>query len=228
MKTIASSGLAVSSIKTARFISLLQMYLFGAGIVLIAAFLFAAQVLAQEEDPANTPISGIDTALDTTAIAESIVTPESLPPTLLETPADARPPASSLAGEVGRARPPETKELADNTDNTADETVTDEDLEIKDAAILPDSPLYGIKRFGRGLRKALTFNKGKKIGLEIRYANQELADAQQLVEEKGDSAENYAKVAEAVGRVEESFVKVNEVAAKVTDDAQAGEVVQAI
>lgn len=91
-----------------------------------------------------------------------------------------------------------------------DETVSYQDLEAKVPAILPDSALYSFKRFGRGLRKAFTFNSVKKIELEIHYANQELADAQQLLNEKQNKAGVEDKVIKSVKKFEETLQNVRE------------------
>ena len=212
MKIVARSGSAVSSVKTARFISLFQMYLFGAGIVLIAAFLFAQTAKAQEAATPESPVPAAEPAPGEAEPAPGeVVAPEPVP---VPTPA-----------------PVEPAPVEATDDAAADEVVTHEDLGVKEADVLPDNPLYGVKRFGRGLRKAFTFNKAKKIKLEIKYANQELVDAQRLVEEKGDDPESYEKVAEAVDRMEDALSTVKERASEIAsagDEAQAGEVVQEV
>lgn len=70
---------------------------------------------------------------------------------------------------------------------TSEEALLDQavDLGAKDARVLQDSPWYGLKRFGRTFREAITLDPKKYTELKFHHANQELADMKQLVVEKG-------------------------------------------
>lgn len=52
-----------------------------------------------------------------------------------------------------------------------DESITAEDLGVKDPAILPDSPFCVFKDFWRGVQIA-TFNKVKEANLRLQHANE--------------------------------------------------------
>lgn len=88
-----------------------------------------------------------------------------------------------------------------------DEVVTEADLGVEEATILPDNKvLYGFKRFGRGLKRAFTFDKEKKAELEIEHANQELVDLKRLHDIRGDEAADV--VIDGMRRVEDRIENV--------------------
>ena len=92
----------------------------------------------------------------------------------------------------------------------SDEQVTHEDLEVKDAQVLPDSPLYKFKRFGRGLKEAFTFDPVKKAGVRLQNANQELFDGQKLLgQSEGDDNKTEAAL-DAIGRFEKKITTISE------------------
>ncbi|MDO8425845.1 MAG: DUF5667 domain-containing protein [bacterium] len=62
--------------------------------------------------------------------------------------------------------------------------VSTADLGATESRVLQDSPFYALKRFGRAVRKAVTRDPVKEAELRLRYANQELADAQRLADTK--------------------------------------------
>lgn len=104
-------------------------------------------------------------------------------------------------------------------DAVLDQQVLDEDFGLEEARVLPDNKvLYGFKRFGRGVKKAFTFDKTKKAKLEIEYANREIVDHRRLYEQRGDEVadivikgfdkadknlKNVAKRAEDLGKASE-------------------------
>ncbi len=63
-----------------------------------------------------------------------------------------------------------------------DTEVTAESLNIKDPEILPDSPFYFLKEWGRNIRSFLTFNNVEKLELKNRFANENLLELKKLVE----------------------------------------------
>ncbi len=91
-----------------------------------------------------------------------------------------------------------------------DEQVSAEDLGVEEARILPDNPLYAFKRFARGVREAVTFNPIKKAELRLRYANEELADAQKLLDEKFEDEDAVRAATKAVERFERRIEKISD------------------
>ena len=57
-----------------------------------------------------------------------------------------------------------------------DESVSAEGLGVKEPTLLPDSPFYFLKNWGRGIRSFFTIGKVKKAELESRYANERLIE----------------------------------------------------
>ncbi|MFH1820330.1 MAG: DUF5667 domain-containing protein [Candidatus Nealsonbacteria bacterium] len=94
-----------------------------------------------------------------------------------------------------------------------DEEVSAQDLESIDPTILPDSPFYFFKTWGREIRSLITFDPVKKAELRERFSNEKLLELKKMVEEKRsanaiDSAtENYEnevrKVKETVEGIKE-------------------------
>ncbi len=54
----------------------------------------------------------------------------------------------------------------------------------KDVGILPTSPFYFLKEWGRGIRKFFTFDQVKKAELELKYADEKLIETAKVVNEK--------------------------------------------
>ena len=69
-----------------------------------------------------------------------------------------------------------------------DEKVTAKDFNAEEPTILPDSPFYFFKEFGRGIQSLLTFDQIKKTELKVKFANEKLIEVKKLVEGKKDSA----------------------------------------
>ncbi len=85
-----------------------------------------------------------------------------------------------------------------------DEEVSTEDLDVKEPKLLPDSPFYFLKNWGRGILSFFTFNKVKKAELKAKFANEKLIEIKKMVEEKKSTQavkkglENYQKEVEKV------------------------------
>lgn len=94
----------------------------------------------------------------------------------------------------------------ESADAVRDELVTEEDLGAEHAFILPDSPLYALKRIGRDVRRVFIFDDAKKVEQEIKDANQELADLNRLLDEKGEEVSD--AVLRGFERVEEHFESI--------------------
>lgn len=98
-----------------------------------------------------------------------------------------------------------------------DESTTRQEIEIAQASlpdpgILPDSPLYFLKRLAEGIREALTFDNGKKAALHLEFAKMRLSEAKTL----SDGAKND----EAVKTVREFSSEIEKAA---NDNAAAGQ-----
>ncbi|MFC1756665.1 DUF333 domain-containing protein [Patescibacteria group bacterium] len=91
--------------------------------------------------------------------------------------------------------------------------ITPEDLGVIDPKLLPDSPLYFLKEWGRGLGNFLTFNPVKKVERQLRHANEKLIEARKLAEKKENeeiatrAMENYQNI---IGKVEGRIEQIRE------------------
>lgn len=150
-----------------------SVYFIAALILLISVFLFTSPASAQEEAPS------------------------------LEISAEVAPPDNGTDAAV-IAEEPALEEKAPEASSEAvmQDEVTHEDFGVSEARVLPDSRLYGFKRFGRRLREAVTFNPVKKTELTLRHANQELSDAKTLVDERGDDPKAVEAATDAIVRFE--------------------------
>lgn len=60
--------------------------------------------------------------------------------------------------------------------------VTVEDLGIENPGLLPTSPFYFFKNWGRGIQRLFTFNTVSKAELELKIANEKAAEIKQILE----------------------------------------------
>jgi len=97
-----------------------------------------------------------------------------------------------------------------------DEDVKAEDLDVGDPNLLPSSPFYFIKSFGRVVRSFLTFDPVKKAELKLRFANERLIEAKKMMVKKVASEKiikalgNYKKETERIKRqVEAGKLKID-------------------
>ena len=81
--------------------------------------------------------------------------------------------------------------------------ITAADLGAENPGILPTSPFYFLKEWGRGLERFLTFNPIKKAEVELRVANEKAAEALKVQEENPDNAEALAAAIENYTSAEE-------------------------
>ena len=69
------------------------------------------------------------------------------------------------------------------------------EVEVEEAGITPDSPLYGLDRLMENMRLGLTFNKQKKAERALMIAEERMAEAGEMVEmgkrEKAQTAMNH-------------------------------------
>ncbi len=114
--------------------------------------------------------------------------------------------------------------LAETTDDEGeiieevilDETVEAEDLEVSKPRILPDSRIYFLKEWGRGIRSLFTFNKVKKTELESKFANERLIEIKAMVEKNKDPE----AIKKAAIRYKETVEKVRARTEKIKEKAQ--------
>jgi len=65
-----------------------------------------------------------------------------------------------------------------------DEEVLPKDLGISEPKVLPDSPFYFLKNWGRGIRLFFAFNRTKNAELRLKFANEKIIEAEKLAELK--------------------------------------------
>lgn len=96
---------------------------------------------------------------------------------------------------------------------TSTEEVRVEDLGVKEANILPDSPFYFLKEWGRNIQSFFAFNSVKKAKLKEKFANEKLIEIKQMVKqnknrERIESAiQNYQK---ELGEMERATKRIRE------------------
>ncbi|MFA4830852.1 MAG: DUF5667 domain-containing protein [Patescibacteria group bacterium] len=192
--------------------TLIYLYLLAGITLLIAVFLFVKPVSAQTEDSASVPAAVETPAMDAQAGPAPQETEVSEPQPVPEEP-------QVMEVTEPPVEPPETASAA----AVIDETVRPEDLGTNESRILPDSPFYGFKRFGRALREAVTFNPVKKAEVRLQNANQELADASRLLEIKGPDQKVFEAVSGAVERFEGRIEKIKNGAEGLREKKAAGD-----
>ena len=102
-----------------------------------------------------------------------------------------------------------------------DENVQAEDLGINEPNLLPDSPFYFLKEWGREIQNFFTFNPTAKIKLKEKFASEKLMELKKIIEQKRNreiiekGIENYQKgiktLKEASENIEESAEENEEV-----------------
>ncbi len=101
-----------------------------------------------------------------------------------------------------------------------DENIQAEDLDIEEPNLLPDSPFYFLKNWGRGIQSFFTFNPIKKAELKSKFANEKLIELKRLVELKKSSkiinkaADNYQ---DEIDKIKEASEKIKEKAEENTE-----------
>lgn len=72
---------------------------------------------------------------------------------------------------------------SDASTQTQSDEVQAQDLDTSDPVLLPDSPFYFLKEWGRGIKSFFTFGQLKKVELEQQFANERLLELKKLVDE---------------------------------------------
>jgi len=106
--------------------------------------------------------------------------------------------------------------LAQTTEVKLDERVEPEDLELKEPKILPDSRLYFMKEWSRGIQSFFTFGRLKKTELEQKFANEKLMELKKLVEE---GKVNPKVLEKATEKYEKSLEKIKALAERIKEKA---------
>ena len=94
-----------------------------------------------------------------------------------------------------------------------DEDVQPEDLEVSEPRLLPDSPFYFLKNWGREIRCFFAFNPIAKAELRAKFSNEKLMELKKMVAEKKDpealkkATENYQQEIE---KIKEHVEKIRE------------------
>ena len=71
-------------------------------------------------------------------------------------------------------------------DVNLDENVQAANLGIKEPSILPNSPFYFLKNWGRAIHYFFTFSSDKKIELRSKFSNEKIIEIKELVKEGAD------------------------------------------
>jgi len=99
------------------------------------------------------------------------------------------------------------KVLAETTEAVIlDENVQASDLGISEPKLLPDSPFYFLKDWGRTIRFFFAFNPLKKVELRHRFASERLIEIQKMVEKKT----NPKKITKAISKYEQEISRLKE------------------
>ena len=91
-----------------------------------------------------------------------------------------------------------------------------QDLGVTNPKILPGSPLYFLKEWGRGVQSFFTFGQLKKTELEQKFANEKLIELKKLVEEGKASSDILEK---ATDKYQKTMGKIKEQADKIKNNA---------
>lgn len=82
-----------------------------------------------------------------------------------------------------------------------EESVSAKDLEVAEPTLLPSSPFYFFKNFTRGIQRIFTFDPVRKAELELRFADEKLAEAKKLAD---TSPERVDAISRAIENYEQS------------------------
>ena len=123
----------------------------------------------------------------------------------------------SVSSVLGQVTSTEEVTPGINEDIELDENVEASDLGVSEPTLLPESPFYFLKNWGRGIRVFFTFNSVKKADLRLRFSAEKLLELRKLAEKTENpeilkkAVENYEKENEEIrNRVEKIKEKANE------------------
>jgi hypothetical protein len=102
----------------------------------------------------------------------------------------------------------------------ADTQVTAQDLGISEPTILPNSPFYFIKEWGRGITSFFTFDATKKAELANKYANEKLIELQKLAEKNASAKDVKDAVANYQNSIDDLKNKIGQIRDKSTNNQE--------
>ncbi len=97
--------------------------------------------------------------------------------------------------------------------------VTPEDLGVSDLNILPDSPFYFLKEWGRNIQSFFTFNSVKKAQLKEKFANEKLVEVKKMVEQN----KTKERVEKAIQNYQVELEEAKQVTEKIRERAEENE-----
>ena len=103
----------------------------------------------------------------------------------------------------------------EGTDAITDEEIEAQDLEVGDPRLLPDSPIYFLKEWGRNIQSAFTFNTVAKAQLQEKFANEKLIELKKMVEQEKTSE----KVEKALEKYQKTLENVEKATEKIKEKA---------
>ncbi len=97
-----------------------------------------------------------------------------------------------------------------------DEDIKPEDLGVGEPRLLPDSPFYFLKNFGRTIQETFTFNSVKKAELRLKFASEKLMEAKKTVQK----TENAELIKKAVENYQQEAEKIKNQVEKIKEKAK--------
>ena len=85
----------------------------------------------------------------------------------------------------------QTADVAETAVQTAE--ITAQDLEVENPGMLPTSPFYFLKNWGRAFKRVTTLNSAKKAELELEIINQQAAEIKKVEEIAPDRVNSISK-----------------------------------
>lgn len=104
----------------------------------------------------------------------------------------------------------------DTTTATVETQISAQDLGVSNQNLLPNSPLYFLKEWGRSVRLAFTFNDVKKAELANKFSNEKLVELRKMAEDGVDPE----KIEKATESYQKSVEKIKNIADKIKDKAE--------
>lgn len=102
----------------------------------------------------------------------------------------------------------------------SDSQVTAQDLGVQNPTILPNSPFYFIKEWGRGIANFFTFNATKKAELANTYANEKLIELQKLADSNASAQDIKDAVTNYQNSINDLKNKISQVQDKSTNNQE--------
>jgi hypothetical protein len=97
-----------------------------------------------------------------------------------------------------------------------DENVSAADLGIKEPKLLPDSPLYFLKNWARGIQSFFTFNPVKKFELKSKFASEKLIEMKEMIKQN----KNPKLIEKATENYENEIDRVKKISDKIKEKAE--------